>query len=259
MCVDESISIILPIHNQEILTPHVLRGIVDNISADVKEMIIIFDGCTDGTEAEAQAVIPSFKIPVITLHTPDINEVKVNNVGLKTATTSYSILIQDDMIIKEKDFDRRMMKPFQVVPDLMAVSARDAVDARITNGEIDYYNVSGKDANTARDVFAIRDAINRGPILINNAIVKEMGYLDEEFAPIDSDDVDLCFRAYRRGYIVGSYVIDYDSLMYWGKTRTNPISNSIWEQSMIKNHKKLVARHRDLIEAPKHSRNVVIP
>jgi len=102
-----------------------------------------------------------------------------------------------------------------VVSNLLAVSGRDAVDARITGGDIDYYNVTGKDVGTPRDVFGIRDVINRGPLMLDKAKAQELEYFDEAFAPIDSDDADLSFRAYRKGYLVGSYVINYASERMW--------------------------------------------
>ncbi len=249
----------MPIYNQENIVRQVVSALAKNISDYVKEAIFIFDGCTDRTEEEFEKVADLFDIPVITFNLPNVNEVKSNNAGIKRSTCKYSLLVQDDCLIKESNFDSRILQPFLIIPNLIAVSGRDAVNARISNGTIEYYDLRGKDANSPKDIFYIRDVINRTPLLVDNEKMKEMEYFDEEFAPLDSDDADLSFRAYRKGYLVGSYWVNYQSPLHWGKTRNDLNSYAIWEQSMNKNHRKLVERHRDLIEGEKHSKDIVIP
>jgi hypothetical protein len=152
-----------------------------------------------------------------------------------------------------------MLKPFQLIPELLAVSGRDAVDTRLVNGALDYYNVGGKDVGTPRHIFSIRDAVNRSPLMLDNKKAKQLNYLDEDFAPLDSDDVDLSIRGYKEfGYLVGSYVIDFYSPLHWGKTRNNSQSSLVWEASMRKNHRLIVDRHYDFIVGEKHSRNETI-
>jgi hypothetical protein len=166
--------------------------------------------------------------------------------------------MQDDMQLVEKDFDKRLMKPFFVIPNLLGVSARDAVDARIINGNIDYYNVAGKDVNTPRNLFCIRDIINRGPILFKNSVLKELNYLDADFAPLAQDDSDISARAYKKGYLVGSYVTEYYSPLEWGQTRKNSVSGGIIAWSEAKNMKLLMERHLDYILAPKHDQDIIL-
>lgn len=259
---DNSISIIMPVYNEEKIIKNIINGIINNISDNVKELIIIIDGCTDNSEDIIKETIEAApeNLNIILAYTDNVFEVIACNVGFKLSTCDYSLNIQADMLIQEKYFDKRMLKPFWVIPNLLAVSARDAVDTRILNGNLDYYNVAGKDVGTPRNIFSIRDAINRGPILFDNKKLKEMNYLDEYFAPQESDEVELCIRAYKeKGYLVGSYVIDYYSPPEWGKGRTNITSYLIWEQSLRKNYKMILQRHYDFIVGEKHSRDIEIP
>jgi len=258
---DNSVTIVLPIHNQEDIIENVLYGINNNISDNVKEMIIILDGCTDGSEYKVDKFLPNVKsgVDLKIVYAPDVFEVISNNIGFKMSTCQYSLTIQDDMVITEKDFDKRMMKPFEVVSNLLGVTARNAQDETIINNKIEYFNVAGKDVNSPRNIFSIRDVIVRGPILFNNDKLKELNYLDVDFAPLDSDDKDLCFRAYKQfGYVVGSYVIDYVSKLEWGGTRRNSNSYRIWESSALKNLELLKQRHSDILLSNKHDEDVVI-
>lgn len=255
---EDTVSIILTVHNQEQIIREIFYGITGNCSSNVKQLIVILDGCTDDSENILNGCF-IVGAPITLIKTPNINETLANNVGLRHAYYDYSIIVQDDCLIREADFDKRMLKPFKLIPELLAVSGRDAVDTRLVNGALDYYNVGGKDVGTPRNIFSIRDGVNRSPLMLDNKKVRELNYLDESFAPLDSDDVDLSIRGYKQfGYLVGSYVVEYDSPLHWGKTRSNPQSSMIWEQSMQKNHKLIVERHREFIIGEKHSRDMEI-
>jgi len=262
--VDNSISVILTVHNQEGIITDVFNSIYWNISDAVEEIIIVYDGCTDNSKELLDkrlynAAVMGRPKKIMVFETPDINEVMANNVGLRASACAYSIIIQDDCKITEPYFDLRMRRPFALVPDLLAVSGRDAVDTRIIDGRLDYYNCGGVDAGTPKNILSIRDGVNRSPLMLDNSKLKKLNYLDEDFAPLDSDDVDLSIRGYKEfGYLVGSYPVDFESPLHWGKTRSNPTSARIWEQSMRKNHQLILDRHYDFIVGEKHSMDMEI-
>lgn len=259
---EDTISAILTVYNKEDIVTDVLNGILDNISENVKELIIILDGCIDGSESKIDKLLPKAKnlgLDIKIIFTDNVNEVRANNVGLKNSSCKYSILVQDDCQITEKFFDKRMLKPFKIIPNLLAVSGRDAVDVRIINGKLDYYNLAGVDAHTPKNIFSIRDGFNRSPVMVDNDKMKELNYFDDDFAPLESDDVDLGLRAYKLfGYVVGSYVVDYYSPHHWGSTRNNSESNRIWELSLAKNQKLIMERHHDFIVGEKHGKDIII-
>lgn len=259
---DDSISVILTVHNQENIIAEILNGILDNISENVEELIIVLDGCTDKSESNIDKILPKAKdknLDIKIIFTDNVNETRANNVALKNSTCKYSIIVQDDCKITELNFDKRMLKPFKLIPNLLAVSGRDAVDTRLLNGKLDYYNCGGKDAGTPKNIFSIRDGINRSPLMLDNEKLQKLNYLDEDFAPLDSDDVDLSIRGYKEfGYLVGSYVVNYESPLSWGTTRSNPESAQIWEESMKKNHRLIEQRHHDFIVGEKHGKDIII-
>lgn len=255
---DNSISVILPVFNQEPIIERVIMGILDFSSVNVKEVIVIFDGCTDRTKDVVRRVYSEHPrlLPFYFLDNPvGLWEVKSCNRGLKMSNCIYSLMIQDDMEMTEFLYDERLLKPFLTVPNLFAVTGRDSVDVRFnSSGGIEWYNFGPKD----RNIFSIRDVINRGPFLVDNSKLKELNYLDETFAPIAQDDTDLCFRAYRHGWVVGGYPINYNSPIEWGTTRKNPESKRIQSQSEWANLEVIKSRHFDLITGPKHSQDIRI-
>jgi len=257
---DDTISLLLTVYNKESIIKQVFQGLMQYSSDNVKETIIILDGCSDESENILRKFIAEY-IDITTggvirfIYTDNLNETKANNVGLKSSTCDYTIVVQDDCIILEKDFDLNMLKPFKMIPNLLAVSGRDAVDTRFVNGEFNFYNVAGADVNTPNSIFSIRDVINRSPLMLDNKKLKQLNYLDENFAPLSLDDADLSMRAYKEfGYLVGSRTVKFISPPCYGTTRSNPISSAIFEQALIKNTILIEQRHYDFIAGEKHSR-----
>jgi glycosyltransferase involved in cell wall biosynthesis len=255
---DKSISVVLPVHNQENIIGFVIKGIVQNKSENVKELLIIMDGCTDNSQREIDKVLPLCEdIEVKIIFTPDVWETKASNVGYMSSQYPYILAVQDDMIITEFEYDKRLMKPFENFDNIFAVTARDAVDCNIDeNGKLKFVNVAGKDVNTSRDLFCIRDIINRGPVLFDHEKLKQLNYLDEIFSPQGQDDTDICWRAYKKGWLVGSYRMDYDSDDHWGGTRKNVQVTEYIENIYARNCNIIINRYKDLILAPKHSQDI---
>jgi glycosyltransferase involved in cell wall biosynthesis len=252
------VSVILPVHNKDWLLTHVLDGIIKNSSSNVKEIIVVLDGCTDESERVASEAIQSgYNWQII--YTPDVWEVKANNEGFRRATGEYIITIQDDMIVQEPNFDQHMLKPFLVRDDLLGVTARNAQDERIINGQINCYNIAGKDVGSPRGLLQIRDIIVRGPIMFDHRKLQQLNYLNEEFVPIYGDDYDLSFRAYRKGWVVGSWMTEYRSDVPWGSCRQHsPEKAKIFWDSVAKNEKMIMERYADLINGEKHDEDISI-
>lgn len=245
------ISIILTVHNKENLIEWVLNSILENISV-TEELIIVIDGCTDFSEQLIKRTLSKGTFPPTKIiYTDDIFEVRANNLGLKASTQPYCMIIQDDMIIQEKDFDWKMLSPFQF-SDAFAVSARTAHDNTIIDNVLHHINLSGKETNLSKGIYSIRDSCNRGPLLLRHDILEKLNYLDDKFAPLHLDDHDLCMRAWKEfGMVSGSYMIDYRSDYEWGSSHSPKIavlSNNSWQ----KNAEIMKARHYDALMGEKH-------
>jgi hypothetical protein len=250
------VSIVLTVHNKDFLISRVCQSIIDNISEKTNQLIVVFDGCTDSSESLAKEILNNVtKIKIDYVYTNDVFEVKANNAGLKLVENNHVILIQDDMVINEKDFDLRMLKPFQTFNDVFAVTSFVAHNNRYNEETktINYIDMANKNSS-ARDVFYAREYGNRGPLMLDYNDVIKLNFLDENFYPLHYDDMDLCMRAFKElGKVSGLYWIDYISDLRWGTTRTktSPILNDIFTI----NASKILEKHKELLYGEKFIEN----
>ena len=113
--------------------------------------------------------------------------------------------------------------------------------------------------NIPRDIFAVRNTVNRGPLMMNHADLNQMGYFDEAFEPQDMDDHDLMHRAYKQlNKVCGCYWIDFESEDAWGGTRVSGEPASWLYKAHHKNSKIFYDRHKDLINGPNHNEDRVL-
>ena len=245
----KDISLCMSVYNQEFLIEKVLAGMYNNMTDNIKEFILLFDGCSDRTEELAMNFLSSKKLQPKISYADDVHEVKANNLCFKQCSCEYILTVQDDIIITEKNFDQRMLKPFTATENLLGVTGRDAVDCMIRNNDLDFCNMAGTDAipKTPRNIFGMRQIINRGPILFNHEKLKDMNYLDERYAPVNQDDTSLFLSGLRKGYRSGAYIIDYVSKPEWGSTRRLGKENTLWERVAPIHRKMIIAEHYDLI------------
>ncbi len=257
-------SIILTVHNQENIIPQILKGIEDNTEGNY-ELIVICDGCTDGSQDEVVKYLQDSEIDNKTVvNTDDIFENRANNVGLKLAQGKYAIIVQDDQLIKEKGWNTRMHKPFEAFDDVFAVTARTAhnlilnPNSRHLGEKVDrddcwcdiLDNVDIAEQRTmSRDVFAVRGSANRGPLMVNMDDMRKLNYFDEEYAPQQLDDHDLMFRMRKKlNKVCGCYWIDFESDPSWGASRKDTTgfseANPINARSHHKNSKLFHKRYK---------------
>ena len=261
---NKTCSLILTIHNKDFLVPTSLEKIRKHTRGSY-ELIVVLDGCSDNSEnfvLEFRRNNPALSIKVE--YAGDVFETRANNIGLKRAEGDFVIIIQDDMIVNEDDWNGRLIRPFAAFDDVFAVSANCAhnwvfnPDSRHLHLKenlrdcwsdiIDHVDHAGKHWGLARDVFAVRQCANRGPLAIDHADLVAMDYFDEVFAPLCMDDHDLCFRAKKKlGKVVGCHWIDFISDFSWGGTH-GPTGHKDWfYEANHKNTRIVWERHADVI------------
>lgn len=261
------IDIVLSIFNQENLIERVLYGIFKSTTTKFN-LILIFDGCTDRTESRALKYIKKYKTnlldELIIDHAPNVFETRANNIGFKKTKEDYIITLQDDMVIDEIGWERRLTYPIRKLDNVFAVTSRIAQDIGPMNdlNSHDYFiNQSAREFNNlSRDTFAVRDSINRGPVAFYREHLVKLNYLDESFAPSDLDDADISLRAWEKfGLICGAYWINYISRNDWGKSRAS--DSSMYKSSHIpRNAGILLNNHRDyILNSTKHSKDISLP
>lgn len=243
---NNSISCVLTTHNKENLIQLVVSGIIENVSELTKQIVVVFDGCVDDTEKLTKEILKNYKHKIDYVYTDDVFELKANNAGLKVVESEYVILIQDDMVIKEKDFDKRMLKPFNSFSDVFAVTSQTAHNNRIINNHLHVDNSADRRLGTSRDIFAVREIANRGPLMYKFLDVESLNYFDEHLCPNSYDDHDISYRAYEKlGKVSGLYWIDYQSENHWGTGRQKNID--VHAKAHIRNSKIIIDRYSHLL------------
>lgn len=244
---ENSITCILTVHNKEEMIRPVFEGILNNISSNVNQVIVVLDGCTDSSESIIDDIFNNsdFKKDFQKLYTDDVFEIKANNEGLRNTKSDYVILVQDDMIIKEKDFDQRMIKPFLNFNDVFCVTSQTA------HNNTEFFNGADRRDGYPRDYFGVREIGNRGPIMYNYNDMKNLGFFDEFLCPNSYDDHDLSYKAYRDlKKVSGLYWIDYDSKPEWGTGRQK--NQDIHLRAHQRNEQIIRSRYPDLIGSIKN-------
>jgi len=259
------IDIVLTVYNQERIIERVLYGIFRNTTTPFN-LILIFVGCIDRTKPRALRYIKKYKprimINLITKDIPNLHETKSNNIGFRLAGEDYMITIQDDMVINEYGWERRLTYPLRKFDDVLAITARSAHNIVEINKDIEEYSEqAARECNTlSRDNFAVRDIINRGPVAFRMDYLSKLNYLNEDYAPCNLDDADISLRAWKKyKWKVGAYWIDYISRREWGKTRENNAIGMVTVRSNSKNAEQINYQHGDYINGNiKHTENIRI-
>ena len=263
-------TIILTVHNKEKTISRILNNLVDSLSKNTQKIIIILDGCTDNTHLLVTRFIENknSKLDYKLIFTDDIWETKANNVGLRMVQTKYATIVQDDMLIMQKNWDATLLNYFKKFK-LFAISGRASHNFSFRNNQFKVENISGREYPISNNnffgkvigklvsifrpfwiynlfkFFAIRLVANRGPLVIDMQIAKQLNCFDESFAPFELDDVDLCCRAFKAfGLMSATNPIFYYELN--GSKKNNFSSKLESEKSILKNSKILIKRHSDL-------------
>ncbi len=216
------ISVILPIFNKE-KTVKSLISLLHRACLEYKnvEVHIIFDGCTDKSEETVRNFYRDKRSYDITFEkTPNIFEVKTNNIGLKKSQGKYCAIIQDDNYIFDKNIFFEAVNFLEKNPKCAILGGLAGVNfyprgAKIhgigqiamNENEVYWRQDEKTDPELKKRIFEV-DACMRGPLFLRKSFLEAHGYLDEDYAPLHFDDMDICFRARKYGYKVFCILLD---------------------------------------------------
>ena len=107
---DKSVSIIIPTYNRK----HTLVKVIDSYlyQGNVKEIIFVNDGSTDGTYEHLKRFQTSIKTsPIIKIegHPIRLGASQARNTGINVATGDYIMIGEDDVVLKE-DYISTLLK-----------------------------------------------------------------------------------------------------------------------------------------------------
>ena len=170
-------SIVIPTYNhlEDLLKP-CLESIIKHTNLREVEIIVICNGCVDGSEEYVKSLGSPFKCIVIE---KAIGYAKSTNIGIEEAEGEFIVLLNNDTILLEQEQNAWL--------DIMEEPFEDS-NVGIT-GPIKSYSPE------AERYFVIFFCA-----MMRRSLFDEVGLLDEIFTPGGGEDMDFCMRAEDFGY-----------------------------------------------------------
>ena len=225
-------SIVIPIHNQESIIINNIESILINTAMHNYEIIIILDSCDDNTEnllidyfkdIKNERFILFNKILILRSEIP-LFETTSDNLGCFCSKGKYILEIQADMEMTQYGYNIQLLKPFLKRNDILGISGRCCHNFICNKGigklGLDILKPIGEIPNLDINSFYIGETCNRGPLLLDNNKLKELGYFDECNYFLDDSDHDLFARGFlQKKWVCGYVPIDFNSPLINGSTR----------------------------------------
>jgi GT2 family glycosyltransferase len=179
------VSIIIPTfqHLEDLLKPN-LQSLIEFTDLSQVEVIVVANGCTDGTEEYVRSLGEPFRV----VSFPDaLGYTKATNEGVKVALGEYLIFYNNDnqLLGQPKNlWLDGLLEPFKNNPKM---------------------GVTGP--LQLHDDYADQDVIIGFCLCVSRKVMQEAmadtgGLLDEIFSPGGGEDIDLCCKVRAKGYIV---------------------------------------------------------
>lgn len=190
------VSIIIPNYNgRELLEkniPHVLKA-KDNSKNEISEIVVVDDGSSD----DSLVVLNQFKGQIkVIKHTKNRGFSSAVNTGVRSSSGDLIVLLNSDVAPSENFLESVL--PLFKDEKVFSVSFHEK-GYGFAKGSFDgYINLSmGKEPRKVENSFYV----SGGSGAFRKSIWKDLGGLDENLlSPYYWEDVDLCFRASKRGY-----------------------------------------------------------
>lgn len=191
------VSIIVPNYNgRELLEkniPHVLKA-KDNPKNEIKEVVVVDDGSID----DSLSVLNQFKGQIkVIKHTKNRGFSSAVNTGVRSSSGDLIVLLNSDVVPSE-NFLESVLSIFDDQKVFSVSFHEKGYGFAKGSFEDGYIKLAmGKESKKIENSFYV----SGGSGAFRKSIWKDLGGLDENLlSPYYWEDVDLCFRASKRGY-----------------------------------------------------------
>jgi glycosyltransferase involved in cell wall biosynthesis len=182
-------------------------------AAQVEEIIVLDDGSSDGALEVLSDLLRGKNHFII--RSNDLYEVRTYSRTLDFARGQIVALLQDDDLPPlDGLWVEHALQLFERYPRLAVLGGRDGLELKLKDDPasgpaVTYRRVGLRQGRRAGPPFTFVDAVNRAPMLLRRDAIRRLGGIDNAFAPVQCDDVDLCLRAWKAGLQVGLYSADF--------------------------------------------------
>ena len=192
-------SIIIPNWNGRKLLEKNLPAV---LATGAEEVIVVDNGSTDGSKEYLKSQISKIKTTTqnlkLILNNQNLGFARAVNQGVKAAKGGIVVLLNND-VVPEKDFLKPLIKDFQ-----------DSKIFAISLGEVSWNWARGKwikgfvehESGPKTKTPHISFWASGGSGAFRKDVWLKLGGFDEIFAPFYWEDIDLSYRAWKRGYEV---------------------------------------------------------
>lgn len=221
------VSFIIQSHEKSLQVCHILTAL--RLVPD-SEIIVIDDGSTlEHTARLAEELTGGNEFLV---RANDLYENVTYDKCLRFANGRYVALLQDDDDIQDVKWVTRAIELFHEHPDMAILGGCDGRKLHFFTDEKGRKCYRSEEMSEGDFCFVM--SVNRAPMWINHDLYKQyLKHIDYSFAPFQSDDYELCLRAWTLGLKVGWYDLHFGSLSVGGmRIYNNSFTREMTERNM---------------------------
>src|SRR5882724_10325799 len=210
-----ALSVIIPTFNNLEVLKRCLVSWEQWASDQPVELIVIEDGCKDGTPDYLREVseTPWGKKFLRWVHESDVHQVKCNNRGFAEARAPLFMVWDDDMFLEVDWFVPELLATFDAYPEIGLLSLIRGLNLFPLTYPIERWedlhdpkhmvsSIGEAPLNWLR--LSEVDIVIR-PWVVRRACVEKVGPLDEAFCPIEWDEADFAYRIREAGFKVATH------------------------------------------------------
>lgn len=256
---------ILQFFNKRANIPMLWQGLS---AAGFDEIIVLDDGSIDGSSADWQSRLthPNHFL----IRSNDLFEIITYDRALRHSSAEIVCLLQDDdKLPKDTRWVQRALELFEQFPDMLILGGfrtvevlpredRPVAEEMVLEIQEDVERVKGLFVHRSRSLpaddtpsgipdFHFAMSVVRAPVFIRRKPFLDMGGFDLGFAPFLCDDVDNGIRAWKAGYKVGVYAVDFYRDIGLGGMRA--FNSKRIENQVRLNWERIYQKHRDVIDS----------
>lgn len=222
-----SVSIVVPTFNHLDLLKACLQSIAEYTDLQRCEVIVVANGCTDGTVEFLKTLPPSFRFLV---YEKALGFPAAVNEGIRAARGKYILLLNNDTVIlpqPRNHWVELLLAPFQ--QDRVGVT-----------GPVKFsWDCGGVE----------RRALAFWCAMIPRRLFAEFGFLDEIFSPGMGEDGDFCIKAELAGYQLVQVPVDGDAKFGTGiPNQTFPVFHKGSGTFGDGDYRSILARNKKILE-----------
>ena len=253
-----ALSVIIPTFNNLAVLERCLTSWEKWASDQNVELIVIEDGCKDGTADYLRRVseTPWGKKYLRWVHENDVNQVKCNNRGFAEARAPLFMVWDDDMFLEVDWFVPELIDTFAAYPEIGMLSLIRGLNLFPLTYPIERWEDLHDPKHMVSSIgkaplnwlkLSEVDIVIR-PWVVRRSCIEQVGPLDEAFCPIEWDEADLAYRIREAGFKVATHCYErLGAFTHLGSTTLGKMPSDKHKAMVLPNGKLFHDRWSDTV------------